>query len=60
MSHLSAVDLAMGWLGVSMHVLLLRSSNHIYTAVALSQSKVHDADRPSPSAALAVVQPAQC
>jgi len=60
MSHLSAVDLAMGWLRVSMHVLLLRSSNHIYTAAALSQSKVHDADRPSPSAALAVVQPAQC
>jgi len=40
------------------HALLLRSSNHIYAAAALSQSKVHDADRPSPSAALAVVQPA--
>jgi len=56
MSHLSAVNLATGWLGVSTHALLLRSSNRIYAAAALSQSKVHDADRPSPSAALAVVQ----
>jgi len=48
MSHLSAVNLATGWLGVSMHALLLRPSNDIYTAAAL----VHDADRPSPSAAL--------
>jgi len=61
MSHLSAVNLATGWLGVSTHALLLRPSNHIYTAAALSQSEVHDADRPSPSAAaLAVVQPAEC
>jgi len=60
MSHLSAVNLATGWLGVSTHALLLRPSNHIYSAAALFQSKVHDADRPSPSAALAVVQPAEC
>jgi len=59
MSHLSAANLARGWLGVSTHVLLLRPSNHIYAAAALSQSKVHDADRPSPSAALSVVQPAE-
>ena len=52
MSHLSAVNVATGRLGVSTHALLLRLSNHIYSAaVALSQSKVHDADRPSPSAA---------
>ena len=57
MSHLSAVYLATGWLGVSTHaLLLLRPSNHIYAAAALSQPKVHDADRPNPSAALAVVQ----
>jgi len=55
MSHLSAVNLATGWLGVSTHALLLRPSNHIYAAVALSQSNAHDADRPSPSAELAVV-----
>ena len=60
MSHLSAVNLTMGWLGVSTHTLLLRPSNHIYAAATSSQSKVHDADRPSPSAALAVVQPAEC
>ena len=62
MSHLSAVNLATGWLqGVSTHALLLRPSNHIYVAAAaLSQSKVHDADRPSPSVALAVVQPSEC
>jgi len=59
MSHLSAVNLATGWLGVSTHALLLRPSNHIYAAVALSQSKVHDVDRPNPSAALTVVQPAE-
>jgi len=56
MSHFSAVNFATGWLGVSTHALLLRPSNHIYAAAALSQSKVHDADRPS--TALAVVQPA--
>jgi len=57
MSHLSAVNL----LGVSTHALVLRPSNHIYAAAAaLSQSEVHDADRPSPGAALAVVQPAEC
>jgi len=50
----------MGWLDVLMHALLLRPSNHIYAAAALSQSKVHDANRPSPSAALAVVQPPEC
>jgi len=50
----------MGWLGVSTHALLLRPSNHIYATAASSQSKVHDADRPSASAALAVVQPAEC
>jgi len=55
MSHLSAVNLAIGWRGVSTHALLLRPSNHIYAAVALSQSKVNDADRSSPSAELAVV-----
>ena len=60
MSHLSAVNLATGWLGVSTHALLLRPSNHIYVAAAaLSQSKVHDVDRPNPSAALTVVQPAE-
>jgi len=59
MSHLSAVILATGWLGMSTHALLLRPSNHIYAAAALSQSKVHDADRPSASAALAVVQLAE-
>jgi len=42
-------------LGVSTHALLLRPSNHIYAAGALSQSEVHDADRPSPSAALTVL-----
>jgi len=52
MSHLSAVNLATGWLGVSTHALLLRPSNHIYAATALSQSKVHDTDRPSASSAL--------
>jgi len=51
--------MATGWLGVSTHALLLRPSNHIYAAAALSESKVHDADRPSLSAALAVVQPAE-
>jgi len=50
----------MGWLGVSTHLLLLRPSSPIYAAAALSQYKVHDADRPSPSAALAVVQPVEC
>jgi len=62
MSHLSAVNLAgtHGLVGVSMHALPLRPSNHIYAASALSQSKVHDADRPSPSAELTVVQPAEC
>jgi len=60
MSHLSAVNLGMGWLGVSTHALLLRPSNHVHSAAALSQSKVHDADRPSASAALTVVQPAEC
>ena len=54
-SHLSTVNL----LGVSTHA-LLRLSNDIYAAVALSQSEVHDANRPSPSAELAVVQPAEC
>jgi len=46
MSHLSAVNLALKGLhmGVSTHALPLRPSNHIYVAVALSQSKVHDAD----------------
>jgi len=35
MSHLSAVNLAMGWLqGVSTHALLLRPSNHIHAAAA--------------------------
>jgi len=38
---------------VSTHALLLRPSNHIYAVAALSQSKVHDADRPSLSATLA-------
>jgi len=33
------------------HALLLRPSNHIYAAAALSQSKVHDADRRSPERA---------
>jgi len=58
MSHLLAVNLATGWLGVSTHAMLLRTSNRIYAAAALSQSKVHNADRPRPSVALAVVQPA--
>ena len=49
MSHLSAVNLDTG---VSTHALLLRPSNHIYAAAALSYSKVDDADRPSRSAAL--------
>jgi len=49
-----------GWLGVWTHALLLRPSNDIYAAVALSQSQVHDADRPNLIAALAVVQPAEC
>jgi len=56
MSHSSVVNL----LGVSTHVLLLRLFNHIYVAAVLSQSKVHDADRPSPSTEPAVVQPAEC
>jgi len=56
MSHLSTVNL----LGVSTNALLLRPFNDIYAAVALSQSELHDANRPSPSAELAVVQPAEC
>jgi len=59
MSHLSVVNLVTGWQGVSTHALLLRPSDHIYAAVALPHSKVHDANQPSPSAALAVVQPAE-
>jgi len=60
MSHLSVVNLATGWLGVSTQAQLLRPFSHIYSAAALSQSKVHDADRPSQSAELTVVQPAEC
>jgi len=48
------------WLAVLTYVLLLRPSNHIYAAASLSQSKVHDADRPSQIAELPVVQPAEC
>jgi len=40
------------------HALLLRLFDHIYAVPASSQSKVHDADRRSLSAELAVVQPA--
>ena len=49
---LPSAGMHMPW--VTYLALLLQLSNHIYAAVALSQSKVHDADWPSLSAAFAV------
>jgi len=52
MSHLSAVNLATSWLGTRVDARAAAVSM-IYAAASLSQSKVHDADRPL--AALSVV-----